>query len=130
YTGLQSVFELRFRGPVAPALRKIRATVKYDMPGRSFNTYLATTPIDPNWVFRRSVAARDSIQTRMPPTVATAQQRWAPETLLNEPATVRQRKAYALAHLADRPYVDKRQMDSTFLYDDGTHGDSLAGDGV
>ncbi len=49
---------------------------------------------------------------------------------MGEYATLAQRKAYALAKLAKNPFENKRAEGTIELYDDGTHGDKVAQDGI
>lgn len=88
-------FNLDYIGQVADLVFKIKDGTKlireakvnavYNMPTESFNNYLASTPIDPKLVFE------------------------APEVIGEGPATLAQRKFYALTYFAKKPFVGKRR---------------------
>lgn len=75
-------------------VREANVTAAYDMPTNSFNNYLAGTPINPKLVFE------------------------APETIGGRPATMAERKLYALTHLAKKPFRSKRHTGELKFFDE------------
>jgi len=126
FTGGAVKFEVHVSGVPAVNLPKTTAVLHYDTPGRSFNTFLASNAINPSWV-------KDStgpVTTRTLRTGSNTRARSGADSVRAEILSPRARKAIALARFADKRFVDQRQRDSTVLYDDGTHGDRVARDGI
>lgn len=88
------------------ALQNAEVWVSTNQPDQSFSNYFATAQVEPSLVFE------------------------APDIIQGEPASLVQRKLYALENFAKQPFRDSRRVNSVQLFDDGTHGDKTAGDGV
>ncbi len=116
--------------PVVP-----RVTLHFDAPAASFGTWLATTPVEREWFFGAEAQATRPVSgfSLVRPLFASQQQageQRVPTERDGERLTIAQRKAWALTRIANRPFVDPRVRDSLVLYDDGTHGDRIANDGI
>jgi hypothetical protein len=140
-TGLDRLMEVQLIGWPDDYLDEVVINAHYDAPAQSAGTYLATGEVDRSWFFpERQISAAPSRAERLfarlvRPLVAqqtqTAQQDVrVPTTFMDEPATIAQRKAWALANIADRPFLNERTTGTLQLYDDGTNGDRVAGDGI
>jgi hypothetical protein len=101
------------------------ATLNYDAPGASLNSFVAKTAADPKWFFADSAG---SLTARRDTPAARPQV--APTTIMGEPASNGARKLFALANFADKRFIDERKTGSMKLVDDGTNGDRVAGDGI
>lgn len=131
-TGMQFLMEMQLAGVCAERLKGLTVTLDYDLPAESFGTYLAKNRIDPSWVFEKLL--NKDLAQRPLISEANAQERAkhkrVPDTIMGEPATLVQKKAYALANFSDKPFTNKRSKETIQLYDDGTHGDKKANDGI
>lgn len=104
----------------AAARRHTTVTAAADYPAASLKTHVAVNYLDPDRLVRRA---------RGPATATAGPGDYIPEILRGEPATLVQRKLYGLA-LAGKPFPGERAEQQIRLYDDGSHGDKVAGDGV
>jgi len=122
--------------PVGPTTAPV-ITVHIDAPAASFGTWLATSDVQREWFF----AAKPPIRTgsRSSPVnllyaqagqETTTRARTAPNPIEGEPATIAQRKAWAITNIGKRPFDDSRSRTSLRMYDDGTHGDRVAFDNI
>ncbi len=116
---------------VQPQLReKAKVTVRYDRPEESYGTYLATEKIDPSWLVAQvgSVARPGvALESLTQPTQGATR---VPTKIMGEVASLAQRKAWGLANIAKRPFGNRRSTGTLELFDNGTNGDSKAGDGI
>jgi len=135
-TGGEYLIEVEFQGWPPEWLQEAQVQVDYDTPAESFGTYLAASQVQPDWVFPpRQLGGRlESAPNQagiFPPRPQTpAQARRAPDSIMGEPATIAQRKAWALANIGGTPFSNERSTGTLQMYDDGTNGDRVAGDGV
>jgi hypothetical protein len=118
------VVEVALEGLRQDQLDAADVKIRYDAPAASFGTYLARSKIDASWLGGGATTPPGAT------TAARGREARIPSTLMDEPATVGQRKAWALTNLAHTPFEDKRDQGELKLYDDGTHGDRVAHDGV
>ena len=141
-TGDRYLLEVQAVGWLPTQLDGAAVTATYNAPSASFSTYLATAEVDRAWFFSREQlgeldepsrgwleALLDDwfgqtayAQVQETPSVPTA--------IDGEPASFAQRKLWALENIADNPFTAERATGELQLYDDGTHGDRVAGDGV
>ena len=134
-TGLRDFIEVQLiNWPVAARAQTV-VNLKYDAPAASFGTYLATSRVQREWFFAPQTARKASAGFSLVNPLFAAQQRdttptRVPDTFMGEPATIVQRKAWALANIAKQPFDDKRIEGTLQMYDDGTHGDRVAGDAI
>ena len=96
---------------------------QYNYPAQSFGSWLAQGKVEPVWIIGEQAAP----QAKAAATAATVPRTG---TIMGEYATLAQRKAQALAKLAKTPYENKRAEGTIQLFDDGTHGDKVSGDGI
>jgi hypothetical protein len=125
YTTEFHPFEILIDQPLYVAQPAIQ--VQYNAPVQSLGTFLATNSVRPEWVF----------DTRNPNVVAQtpidASGRTIPSTIPSEPGQPRSiaaRKAEALAKFGNKPFPKERKSQTVQLFDNGTHGDRIAGDGI
>lgn len=127
YTAQSQLLEVQLSGIETAALKQGKASINYDIPSESWGTYISTGKIDPSWI------VGPGIPEHTPESMTKSKEKKrmrVPDTIMGEPATLVQKKAYALEHLADNPFHNKRSQGTIQLYDDGTNGDKVAGDGI
>lgn len=131
-TATEFLFELQMVHLASDRLNNLKVTVDIDAPAESLESYLVNDPSVRPLLFDSPVMtsgnanAQSTGEAYKPHTTAKI----VPKIIMGEPATLRQRMAYALAHFADKPFANKRATQSLELYDDGTHGDRVAHDGI
>jgi len=138
-------FELKISGLKQKRAKSTRITLKYDIPKESYGTWLSSMrSVNPSWLIRptsqldvmkspsakRSKLASGSTVKRQPKLKKDIKKLTAPIMILDEPATIVQRKAYALKHFAKRPFQNRRSKGEIQLNDEGKRGDRIAGDGI
>ena len=126
HTGKDLLLEIELQGVDAKLLQQTNVSIGYNIPAESFGTYISTGEINPDWIVGK-VTPEEPIPERVETSVERMR---APDTIMGEPATMVQKKVYALEHFANNPFHNKRSEGTIPLYDDGTHGDKMAGDGV
>lgn len=108
------------------ALRPDKISVSYDSPAQSWGTYLSTQKVDPALILGRGDIRTPGIRG----VAANDEGGGVPDVIMGEPATRIQKKAYVLQHLTGTPFENKRSQGSMDLFDDGSHGDKVARDGI
>jgi hypothetical protein len=126
-TGSQYLIEVALAkvNPQALKSSELSISTKYNFPAASYGTWLARGKVKPEWIMGETPPAK----------TATATATHAPETaqpgmIMGEYATLAQKKAYALAKMAQQPFEDKRAQGTIRLYDNGKNGDKVANDGI
>ncbi|MDL1982656.1 MAG: VWA domain-containing protein [Deltaproteobacteria bacterium] len=130
-TAMEFLFELQMAHLASDRLNNLKVTVDIDAPAESLESYLVKDPLVRQLLFDSPVMtsgnanAQSTTEAYKPHTGKVV-----PKIIMGETASSRQRMAYALAHFADKPFTNKRATQSVELYDDGTHGDRVAHDGI
>lgn len=119
YTTESLAFELATSGIDPQFLSQPTIQVQYNSPVQSLGTFLATNSVKREWVFNMRPGA-----TAQP--IPSAQ----PSALASEPLSIGARKAVALRQFANKPFPNERKTQTFDLFDNGTHGDRIAGDGI
>jgi len=128
---------------VLPGEQMARANIRleYDIPNESYGTWLSSMEaFDTQWLVQPHVGTtprtktEDKVGLSNPVSDAVADEStqilYAPTVIMGEPASMVQRKAYALANFAKRPFHNLRSTGELKLVDNGTNGDKQAGDGI
>jgi hypothetical protein len=119
--------EVPIHGVPPEILQQSKVTLTLDAPAASFGTYLAKATVDPKLILNPT----DGRTTTLAATAAVAAQKGGvPATLGGDPTTFAQRKYLALKNVLNQPFSAQRSTSTIQLFDDGTHGDRIAGDGI
>lgn len=147
YTLKDRLFEVKIKGLKKKLAKSANVTLRYDIPKESYGTWLSSmNGFDPQWLVgpKPDIDPRPDTDPQMKSSKiqnesslipsALAQETkgtlFAPDTIMGEPATMVQRKAYAMANFAKRPFQNLRSTGEIQLFDDETHGDKVATDGI
>lgn len=141
YTLKDRLLEVAIKGLNKKLAESANVTLKYDIPKESYGTWLSSMDdFEPRWLVRPHpnidphvrLGDKQSESSFIPSALAQDTQKspFAPVTIMGEPATMVQRKAYALKHFAKQPFQNLRSTGEVQLFDNGTYGDKVAGDGI
>lgn len=135
HTGKDLLLEVELTG-IDPNIRKrSRINIDYNIPKQSMGTWISSMKnFDTQWLVRPNHQEQvQVIDVESMPSGRSGSDKYknyVPETIMGEPATMVQRKACALKYFTKHPFQNKRTKGTVQLYDDGTHGDKVAYDGV
>jgi hypothetical protein len=125
YTTEFQAFELVTDGIPPQFLSQPTIQVQYNSPTQSLGSFLATNSVKREWVFDMrnptgpGVTAQPTSSGNVPSTLPGG-----------EPLSIAARKAVALKRFANKPFPNERRTQTFDLFDDGTHGDKIARDGI
>ena len=127
YTTEFHVFELVTDGIPLQAASQPTIQVQFNSPVQSLGTFLATNSVNREWVFGRKDLTGPGLTAQPTPSGRTTA---AASADPGQTASIAVRKAVALKNFANKSFPNERKTQTFDLFDDGTHGDRVARDGI
>lgn len=101
--------------------------VQYNSPVQSLGTFLATNPVNREWVFQTKDPTGPGVTAQPTP---SGRIKAASSADPGQTESIAVRKAVALKNFANKSFPNERKTQTFDLFDDGTHGDKIARDGI
>jgi len=131
-TGYTPLLELELENLPNRLQDELQVRARVTAPSASFRTHLADAELPREWFFGAGLAVddEDDDDPRRRAAARDEELRVPLDPYGDGPGNIVQRKAWAIENLTNEPFVDERVETELQLYDDGTHGDRIASDGI